>query len=596
MSLKSIYRTNTCGELRASHASHNVKLSGWVARIRDHGGVAFVDLRDNYGLTQIVIPQDLIKSDEGNRIKVESVISVEGVVVLRGETLTNTKIPTGEIEVKAEKVEILSEANVLPFQITDNDPAPEYQRLKYRFLDLRNEDLHKNILMRSAIIRKIREVMHNNGFVEFQTPILTASSPEGARDFIVPSRLHPGKFYALPQAPQQFKQLLMVSGFDRYFQIAPCFRDENARADRSPGEFYQLDFEMSFVEQDDVLKFAEQMMYEVFTAFTDKPVTKPNFPRISYNQALEQYGTDKPDMRVPYLINQVTEIFKSTEFKIFQNALADKKLIHAIPVEYSDALPSRKYFDDLIEWYKANGGAGLCYLVFDGVNFKSGEVKGNIAKNVKPEELEALKQKFEIGNKKVVLYMACEDKLIKTSVLGKLRTKLGEDTNKVEDAFKFCYVVDFPMYEWNDEENKIDFGHNPFSMPQGGLDALNNKDPLDIYAYLYDIVCNGYELSTGAIRNHTPEIMYRAFEIVGHTKEDVDTKFGGMINAFKYGAPPHGGMAPGIDRIVMLLCGQSAIRDVIAFPMAQSAEDLMMGAPSTVTEKQLREVHIKIKE
>lgn len=584
--LVSKYRTHTCGELKIDHVGQEVKLSGWVNRSRNHGGVVFIDLRDHYGITQVIFSAEL--GSKAQEIRLESVINITGKVVARGQDAANTKISTGAIEIVCSDFQILSSCEQLPFQIADDDNAPEPTRLKYRFLELRREKLHKNIVLRSQVIAAIRRIMVDLGFNEFQTPILTSSSPEGARDYIVPSRHHHGKFFALPQAPQQFKQLLMVAGFDRYFQIAPCFRDEDARADRSPGEFYQCDLEMSFVEQEDVFKTCEQLFYKLFTQFTKFHVTKAPFPRITYQTAISEYGIDKPDLRIPFKIQDVSSDFAATQFKVFADNLASQGSVRAIGVNV-EQIPSRKYFDELIEDYKKQTGQGLAYLIFD-----AGTVKGSIAKFVSADESTALKNRFMLGEKAVVYLMAGKSADI-LPALGKLRVKLGNDLGAIKkDTYEFCWVTDFPMYEKDSETGQIVFSHNPFSMPQGGLDSLLNKDPLTILAHQYDIVCNGYELSSGAIRNHKPEIMYKAFEIAGYTKADVDNKFGGMIRAFTYGAPPHGGMAPGIDRIVMLLAQELAIREVIAFPLAQSVEDLMMSAPNEVTEKQLKELHISI--
>ena len=589
MTLISTYRTNTCGELRAEHIDSTVTLSGWIHRKRDHGGIVFVDLRDNYGVTQIVFANEL--GEEVQKLRLESVIQVKGKVLGRAKAVTNERMKTGAIEVHAETLTVHSHADILPFQISEEDNAPEVTRLKYRFLELRRDDLHDSILLRSRVIRAIREIMHEQGFSEFQTPILTSSSPEGARDFLVPSRFHPGKFFALPQAPQQFKQLLMVAGFDRYFQIAPCFRDEDPRADRSPGEFYQCDLEMSFVEQEDVFTACEHLFHTLFTRFTTKTVTGTPFPRIRYNDALSLYGTDKPDLRNPLVISDVSSVFGASAFKVFQNELALGGGVFAIKVEVP-SLPSRKYFDETIEFFKELQGQGLAYLTFDGEGHK-----GSIAKFVSDGEVASLRSTLQIGSSPTIVFLGAggHDKILPS--LGKLRTRAGSDFNLIEkDSYRFCWITDFPMYERNPDTGAIEFSHNPFSMPQGGMEALETKNPLDIYAYQYDVVCNGYELSSGAIRNHKPEIMYKAFEIAGYTSEHVDEKFGGMIRAFKFGAPPHGGMAPGIDRIVMLLAGKETIREVIAFPLSQTVEDLMMGAPSTVSFKQLRETHIRLSE
>jgi aspartyl-tRNA synthetase len=591
-SLTSIYRTHTCGELRRSDVGKTVTLSGWILRKRDHGGVVFIDLRDTYGVTQIVLNGELGIAAQKERI--ESVVTVTGKVLERGAGLTNDKLITGAIEILAEKFVVQSRAEVLPFLIAEDDNTPETNRLTYRFLDLRREKLHKNIKLRSDVVKTVREIMTGMGFTEFQTPILTSSSPEGARDFIVPSRLHAGKFYALPQAPQQFKQLLMVSGFDRYFQIAPCFRDEDARADRSPGEFYQIDIECSFVEQDDVFAVGEKLLGDLFTRFAgwnkEKPwaVTSTPFPRIPYDESVARYGSDKPDLRCPLLIDNLTELFSKTEFKIFKSVLATNGTIRGIWVDL-DKAPSRKYFDDTIEIFTKWSGQGVAYLIFE-----QGEIKGSVAKFITAAECEALKERYKPTKGTGVLFLGAGDASLQPH-LGKLRVKLGSDFNLSErDTFRFCWVTDFPFYERDVDTGAIQFVHNPFTMPQGGLEALNTKDPLSIKAYQYDIVCNGYELSSGGIRNHLPEVMYRAFEIVGYSREHVIEKFGGMVKAFTYGAPPHGGFAPGVDRIVMLLAGEEAIRDVIAFPLAQNGEDLLMNAPGTVSERQLRDVHIAV--
>lgn len=592
MTLASVYRTHTCGELRSSHAGSSVILSGWILRKRDHGGVVFLDLRDNYGISQVVFSS--LDSTLSASLRVESVVRVRGKVVVRAERLRNAKLVTGDIEVQGESLEVLCAADVLPFQVAEDDNSPEATRLKHRFLELRRSKLHHNVRVRSEVIRTMRELMQGMGFSEIQTPILTSSSPEGARDFIVPSRRHPGKFYALPQAPQQFKQLLMVAGFDRYFQIAPCFRDEDARADRSPGEFYQLDIEASFVEQEDVFRFSEQVMYGVFSQFSDvaggvpKKVTAPPFPRIGYQEAMERYGCDKPDLRNPLQIVECSAVFKGSEFRVFKSAIESLGRIRCIAVE-TDQLPARRYCEDTVQFFTEASGQGIGYLVFE----PSG-VKGSIAKFVSPEECEALKQQLGLKGSAIVFIAAGRDEQI-LSALSKLRNKLGVDFNKTEqDAFRLCWIVDMPFYDRDPQTGEIVFFHNPFSMPHGGLDDLNTKSPLDIMAYQYDVVCNGYELSSGAIRNHLPEIMYKAFEITGYSRQQVDEKFGGLIRAFKFGTPPHGGLAFGIDRIVMLLTGEETIREVIPFPLAQNGEDLLMNAPSEITEKQLQESHIRV--
>lgn len=586
--LTSKYRTHTCADLRLIDVDKKVTLSGWIQSKRDHGGIVFIDLRDNYGITQVVFSGALVSAVQ--EIRIESVITVKGKVVARANELVNPKLSTGEVEISAESLIVLSNADVLPFLVAEDDNAPETTCLKYRFLELRREKLHKNILLRSKVIAAIREVMHSLGFIEFQTPILTSSSPEGARDFLVPSRIHPGKFFALPQAPQQFKQLLMVAGFDRYFQIAPCFRDEDPRADRSPGEFYQCDLEMSFVEQEDVFKACEQLFYKVFTRFTEWKVTEIPFPRFKYDQSLAWFGTDKPDLRNPLRIECVDRIFRETSFKVFKQELSEGNAIFALKID-PPATPSRKYFDDTVEDFKKASGRGLAYLIFE-----NGAVKGTIAKFVSEQEVAEIRNQLGAKDGSVVFLAAGPKKKAFLTHVGNLRVKFGEDFKLAEtDAFRFCWITDYPLYERDDLTGEIVFSHNPFSMPQGGMEALLNKDPLDIYAFQYDVVCNGNELSSGAIRNHSPEIMYKAFEIAGYSKEETDEKFGGMIRAFKFGAPPHGGMAPGIDRIVMLLAQETAIRDVIAFPLAQTVEDLLMGAPSAVKPRQLHDLHIEIK-
>lgn len=545
----------------------------------------FVDLRDNYGQTQVVFNEAAV--EEIQSVRVESVIKVTGVVTKRDSAMVNPKIETGEIEVHCVGLQILTTAEVLPFMIAEDDKAPEPTRLTYRFLDLRREKVHENILLRSRVIRKIRELMHGMGFNEFQTPILTSSSPEGARDFLVPSRFHPGKFFALPQAPQQFKQLLMVAGFDRYFQIAPCFRDEDPRADRSPAEFYQCDIEMSFVEQEDVFKVGEELLSRLFQEFATDSVTPAPFVRFTYEESLNSFGSDKPDLRNPLRIKNVSEAFANTEFQVFKSVLAEKGAIHAIVLPSMTA-PPRKYFDDTIELFKKWSGQGVAYIIVE-----EGGWRGSVAKFFGPTEQARLTEMLSLRAGQIVFFGAGQSKRLLPH-LGRLLSKFADDFSLRSGGYHFCWVYDYPMYEWDDEVKGLVFSHNPFSMPQGGLQALCEQDPLTIRAYQYDIVCNGYELSSGAIRNHEPEIMYKAFEIAGYSRDDVDQKFGGMIKAFKFGAPPHGGFAPGIDRIVMLLAGESAIRDVIAFPMAQSVEDLMMGAPSVPSEKALREAHIKV--
>lgn len=588
------YRTHNCNELQISDVGKEVKLSGWVHRRRDHGNLVFIDLRDHYGITQIVFTdQNQQLMEDASRLRYESVITVRGTVVARSNDTINDTLPTGHIEVLAGEFIVESAADTLPFVINTEKDAPEETRLKHRFLDLRREKLHNNIILRSQIISHIRHLMTARGFTEFQTPILTASSPEGARDFLVPSRMHPGKFYALPQAPQQFKQLLMVSGFDRYFQIAPCFRDEDARADRSPGEFYQLDVEMSFVTQEDIFSTIEPVMYDLFTKFTAKKVSETPFVRIPYNESMLKYGSDKPDLRNPIIIADVTEIFRDSDFTIFRENIKKGSIVCAIPAPKAAALP-RSFFDKMIEFAISEGAGGLGYIQFS----ETGEAKGPVAKFLSPQQLESLKATASISNGDVVFF-ASDKKEKAAKLAGKVRIRLGEELDLLEkDCFKFCWITDFPFYELNEDTGKIDFSHNPFSMPQGGLEALEQakttEELLEINAYQYDIVCNGIELSSGAIRNHKPEIMYKAFSIAGYSEEEVDKRFGGMIRAFKFGAPPHGGIAPGIDRIVMLLAEATNIREIIAFPLNQQAEDLLMNAPSYVEDKALKELSIML--
>ena len=585
-----IYRTHTCNELNKNHVGQEVRLSGWVHRKRDHGNLLFVDLRDHYGLTQIVTTTDSKEFDAVTAVRNESVITITGKVVARSAETVNKNIGSGEIEVVVNSFHLESAADPLPLQVNAEREQPEETRLRYRFLDLRRERIHNNIILRNSVISSLRRRMNDQGFMEFQTPILTASSPEGARDYLVPSRVHPGKFYALPQAPQQFKQLLMVSGFDRYFQIAPCFRDEDARADRSPGEFYQLDMEMSFVTQDDVFGAIEPVLHGVFKEFGgSKEITNYPFPRITYADSMLKYGNDKPDLRNPLEIADATEVWRGSGFGIFNKVIESGSVIRAIPAPKTHDKP-RSFFDKLIAFAQENGAKGLAYITFD----VSGEAKGPIAKFLSPEKLEELKKVAKLQNGDSVFFSSGE-KLEASKIAGLVRTQIGTELDLLEkNIFKFCWIVDFPYFEYNDEEKKIDFSHNPFSMPQGGMEALETKDPLDILAYQYDIVCNGVELSSGAIRNHRPEIMYKAFSMVGYDASVVDERFGGMIRAFKFGAPPHGGLAPGVDRIVMLLADEPNIREVIAFPMNQRAEDILMGAPATVSEKQLRELSIQL--
>ena len=584
-----MYRTHTCGELRKSDAGKEVRVSGWIHSVRDHGGVIFIDLRDNYGLTQIVIDPERDFYQALDKWRVESVVQFDGVVVERAEGTVNPKLATGEIEVSATGMEMLGEAEVIPFQVAKDDNAPEAMRLKYRFLDLRKEKLHNNILLRSKVIAAIRAYMTGAGFTEFQTPILTASSPEGARDYLVPSRLHPGKFYALPQAPQQFKQLLMVSGFDRYFQIAPCFRDEDARADRSPGEFYQLDIEMSFVEQDQIFAVVEGLLQDILAKFSTKKFSTDPFVRIPYREAISRFGSDKPDLRNPLEMIDVSEYFRDSEFKAFASTVANGGVVRAIKAPNVAGKP-RKFFDDMIAFAQENGAKGMAYIIWS-----EGTEKSPIVKFLSREVIDGLKAAGKVEDGDALFFLADKEK-VACKIGGAVIPELGRRLDLIDqNEFKFCWIVDFPMFEEDEETGEIIFSHNPFSMPQGGMEALNTKAPLDILAWQYDIVCNGVELSSGAIRNHRPEIMYRAFEIAGYGPETVDQKFGGMINAFKLGAPPHGGIAPGVDRLVMLLADEPNIREVIAFPFNQQAEDLMMNAPSEVTLKQLRELHIEVK-
>lgn len=583
------YRSHTCGEPTEALAGEKIRLSGWCHRIRDHGGVLFIDLRDHYGLTQCVVDPDSPAFAQAEKLRSEWVIRLDGEVRRRPAGTENPDMPTGQVEIYVSEIEVLGPAGELPLPVFGDQNYPEDTRLKYRFLDLRREKLHNNIMLRGRIIDSLRMRMKNQGFFEFQTPILTASSPEGARDFLVPSRLHPGKFYALPQAPQQFKQLLMVAGFDRYFQIAPCFRDEDARADRSPGEFYQLDVEMSFVTQEDVFDAMEPVLRGVFEEFSNgKPVTQ-KFTRIPFREAMLKYGSDKPDLRNPLIIVDVSEEFEgeSVSFKAFKG-----KTVRAIPAPGAAAQP-RSFFDKLNDWARSEGAPGLGYIIFEE---EGGALvgKGPIAKFIPADVQAKIAQKAAVKAGDAVFFSAgAETPAAKLAGMARIRigTELGLSKT---DVFEFCWIVDFPMYEWNDEDKKIDFSHNPFSMPQGGMEALETKDPLDILAYQYDIVCNGVELSSGAIRNHRPEIMKKAFEIAGYGEDVLIEKFGGMYRAFQFGAPPHGGIAPGVDRIVMLLAEEENLREVTLFPMNQRAEDLLMGAPGEATMKQLRELHIRL--
>ncbi len=578
------YRSHTCDAIRSSDVGSVVRLSGWIHRRRDHGGLVFIDLRDHYGVTQCVVDIEDATFQEVEKARVESVVTVTGRVVARTEDTVNPRLPTGEVEVRIDSFEVQSFAEVLPLQVNAEEDSGEETRLRYRFLDLRRERIHQNIMLRSKVISSIRRRMIEQGFNEFQTPILTASSPEGARDFLVPSRLHPGKFYALPQAPQQFKQLIMMSGFDRYFQIAPCFRDEDSRADRSPGEFYQLDLEMSFVEQEDVFSAVEPVMAGVFEEFSDWSVTSP-FPRIPYREAMLKFGSDKPDLRIPIEISDASEIFRDSGFGIFKKIIEGGGVVRAIP---GPKCGSRAICDRMNGWAQEQGAPGMGYIILG-----DGEGRGPLANNIGPEKVAALKELTGMGDGDAIFFSAGKPGDA-AKLAGQARLKLGADLDIVEkNVFRFCWIVDFPMYELDEATGKIEFSHNPFSMPQGGLEALETQEPLDILAYQYDVVCNGVELSSGAIRNHLPDVMIKAFEIAGYSKDEVESEFSGMLNAFRYGAPPHGGIAPGIDRIVMLIADEPNIREVILFPMNQRAEDLMMGAPSEVRPEQLKELHIR---
>lgn len=582
------YRTHTCGELRSSDVNKEVKLAGWIHRKRNLGNLCFVDLRDHYGITQCVFDSSSDLFEKIEAIRPESVIGISGKVMMR-ESI-NKNIPTGDIEIKVDALEVYSEAEILPFQVAVEDDAPEEMRLKYRFLDLRKDRIHKNILLRSAVIQRSRELMREQGFTEYQTPILTASSPEGARDFLVPSRLNPGRFYALPQAPQQFKQLLMVSGFDKYFQIAPCFRDEDPRADRSPGEFYQMDMEMSFATQDDVFKVIEHTLGTIFNEFANgKKVDQAPYVHIPFREAMMNYGSDKPDLRNPLVLQNVTGLFGESGFGVYDNQAKEGRVIKAMVVAGAGEKP-RSFFDKLDAYAKEEGMGGIAYIAY-----AAGGAKG-IAKLLSVEKLEEFKKETGAKDGDAVVFMAGKGMKF-DKFTGRLRNKVGEELGLIdENAFKMCWIVDFPFYEENEETGAVEFSHNPFSMPQGGMDALNGKNPLDIYAYQYDFVCNGVELLSGAVRNHKPEIMYKAFEIAGYDHSVVDSKFGGMISAFKFGAPPHAGSAYGVDRLVMLLLDEPIIRDVILFPLNGKAQDLMMQAPNFVTQQQLDELHIKVVE
>ena len=582
------YRTHTCGELRKTDVGNAVTISGWIHNRRDHGGVLFIDLRDHYGITQVVIRPETGFQYNVAHLHKETVVRFDGTVILRDEENINPSMGTGEIEIDVAAYEVLSECTSLPFSVFPEEAAPEETRLTYRYIDLRRAKLHRTIMLRSEIIASIRRRMRDLGFFEFQTPILTSSSPEGARDYLVPSRVHPGQFYALPQAPQQFKQLVMIAGFDRYFQIAPCFRDEDARADRSPGEFYQLDIEMSFATQDDIFEVVEKILAGLFKEFSDWKIQETPFIKIAYRDSMLKYGTDKPDLRNPIEIRDVTDIFANTDFRAFSNSIAKGAVVRALPVS-SIADRSRSFFDRLVEYAQSIGSKGLAYLVWS-----AAEVKGPIAKFLSHEKIQSIEKQCDVGEGDVVFFV-CDREKVASRIAGEVRSKLGRDLGILEkDVFRFCWIVDFPMFELSEETGKVEFSHNPFSMPQGGLEALENQDPLDVLAFQYDIVCNGYELSSGAIRNHRPDVMYKAFEIAGYGPQVVDSKFPALINAFQYGAPPHGGIAPGIDRMIMLIADEQNLREVIAFPMNQRAQDLMMNAPNDVTDLQLEDLSIKV--
>ena len=587
------YRSKTCADLRASDAGNTVRLSGWVHRVRDHGGLLFIDLRDHYGITQVVADPDSPAFTLAETVRAEWVIRVDGKVKARDADTVNPNLPTGDVEVFASEIDVLSAAQELPLPVFGDQDYPEDIRLKYRFLDLRRERIHGNIMLRSRIISRIRELMVAGGFFEFQTPILTASSPEGARDFLVPARQHPGTFYALPQAPQQFKQLVMIAGFDRYFQIAPCFRDEDARADRSPGEFYQLDIEMSFVEQEDVFAAVEPVIRQLFEEFADGRSVTPVFPRIPYAEAMSKYGTDKPDLRNPIVMQDVTAHFDGSGFKIFANMIAsdDKVRVWAVPAPKGG---SRAFCDRMNSWAQSEGQPGLGYIFWREAGEGEEPGAGPLARNIGADRTEAIRAQLDLSTGDACFFVAGRPEKF-ADFAGLARTKVGSDLELIdENRFEFCWIVDYPMFEWNEEERKVDFSHNPFSMPQGGLESLESHDPLEVKAYQYDIVCNGVELSSGAIRNHLPDIMRKAFAIAGYDESVLEEKFGGMLRAFSYGAPPHGGIAPGIDRIVMLLAREENLREVTLFPMNQRAEDLMLGAPSDVSARQLRELNIRL--
>ena len=586
--LKNRFRSDYCGLLCPEREHDSVRLAGWVHRKRDHGGLIFIDLRDHTGLSQLVIqPEQQELFAKAEQLHLESVICIEGTVVRRALGAINPRLASGEIEVVVSQITVESNAQTLPFPVADEVQTSEELRLKYRFIDLRREKIHENIIFRSRLTAAVRRYLEEQDFIEIQTPILTSSSPEGARDFLVPSRLHPGKFYALPQAPQQFKQLLMVSGFPRYFQIAPCFRDEDARADRSPGEFYQLDMEMAFIEQDDLFAILEGMIEHLTSTMSHKRIAQFPFPRISYKEVMNRFGTDKPDLRIPLEISDVTPLFVGSAFKVFANSTVEGSCVKALVVK-GRGHESRLFYDKAEKRAKELGSGGLAYI-----QFREEGPKGPVVKFLSEADLSTLKEHLGLETGDVVFFGAGKWEAT-CKIMGGMRTYFGELYALDKDELSFCWIVDFPMYEYNEEAKKIDFSHNPFSMPQGEMDALETMEPLDILAYQYDIVCNGIELSSGAIRNHKPEIMYKAFGIAGYEKEEVDARFGHMIEAFKLGAPPHGGIAPGLDRLVMILCDEQNIREVIAFPMNQQAQDLMMGSPSEVTPVQLRELHLKI--